>query len=140
VGGLYSELMTRAPGCVRAWRGDGRFIDVGRPADYLAAALTLTEGPNQQGRLVAAGADVAAGAVLSQTIVWPGARIGPRCRLHRCIIAGGATLDEGVEAEDCVIVPARGLSPRATDAVVGTTLVTPIAATPHAAARTGSTP
>jgi mannose-1-phosphate guanylyltransferase len=138
VGGLYSDLIAERPGSVRVWRGHGRFIDVGRPADYLAAAITLAGDPPRESRLVSAGATIAPDARLTETIVWPGARVGRHCRLHRCIVAGAVDLADGFQADHCVVVPATGLAPRATDTVAGEHLIARFAPAIDAGTSAGS--
>lgn len=125
VGGVYRQLMREAPGAVRAFITHGRFIDVGRPEDYLAAALLLSGEPGG-----APGCDprarVEATASVTESVVWPGAQVGANCRLHQCIVAD-ARVPDGLSATRCTIVPAAGVEPRAGDHVVDGCLVAPFA-------------
>lgn len=125
VGTVYRDYLRTRPGAVRAFRTWGRFIDVGRPADYLATALLLATEPGS-GPLLDPTADVADAAEVSESIVWPGARIGAGCRLHRCIVTD-VRVPDGLSAERACLVPAGGLAPRPGDRVVGECLVTPFA-------------
>ena len=120
---VYRRRLSTAPGAVRAFRCGGRFLDVGRPADYLEAALALAASPND---LVSPGADVAPSAHLDETIVWPGAVIGPDVSLARCIVSDGVRVPRGFTLEGRVIVPADGLVPRAGDTVLEGMLVSPL--------------
>lgn len=119
---VYRDLLASAPGAVRVFKGTGRFLDVGRPSDYLEAARLLAADP---GDLVSPGAAVADSATLSDTIVWDGARVGPSARLTRCIVTDGVEVPAGFTAEDRVIVPAEGLEAREGDEVVGDLLLCP---------------
>jgi NDP-sugar pyrophosphorylase family protein len=124
VGRVYAERLRKCPGSVRAFRGHWRFLDVGRPSEYLAAALVLANG--EAARLVSAGARISGSAVVVDSIVWPGARVGDRARLTRCIVSDGVAIPAGTEARDAVIVPAAGLTPRQHDRVEHGLLICPI--------------
>jgi mannose-1-phosphate guanylyltransferase len=124
VGRVYAERLRACPGSVKAFRGEGRFLDVGRPAEYLAAALTLAEGHVE--RLVDPGADIDASAHVVDSIVWQGARIGAGARLARCIVSDGVFVPRGFDASDAVIVPGEGLAPRAGDRRAHGMLICPL--------------
>ena len=53
---VYRRRLVTAPGAVRVHRCTGRFLDVGRPSDYLAASLAVAERPEA---LVCRGAEIA---------------------------------------------------------------------------------
>ncbi len=115
VGRVYADRLTACPGSVRAFRGTGRFLDVGRPAEYLAAALALAG--DRPGLLVSAGARVASSAHVTDSIVWPGANVEDNVRLSRCIVSDGVRLPRGFQAREATIVPVGDLEPRARDRV-----------------------
>ena len=121
---VYRDRLTSVPGTVRAFRGTGRFLDVGRPADYLDAAIAMARGGD--GDLVDPGAEVAATACLRETIVWPGAVIGPGATLTRCIVSDDVEIPAGFAADGRVIVPASDLVPRAGDRVEAGLLICPL--------------
>jgi NDP-sugar pyrophosphorylase family protein len=121
---VYRDRLRSAPGTVRAFRGGGRFLDVGRPADYLAAALAVAA--RGQSDLVSQGARVADTARLEQTIVWARAVIRPHASLTRCIVGDGVRVPDGFTARDRVIVPAGDLTPRPGDRVEGGLLLCPM--------------
>ena len=83
VSGLYRDLVSESPGSVMIWPVDAPFLDVGTPADYLAAVLGL------------AGADV----VIEGT-----AAVDPSATLHRCVVWGGARVGAGARLTDCVVM------------------------------------
>jgi NDP-sugar pyrophosphorylase family protein len=120
---VYRDRLVSAPGAVRAFRGTGRFLDVGRPSDYLAAALAVAAAPED---LVSRRATVASTATLRDTIVWPDAVIGPEAALARCIVADAAVVPRGFVAEACVIVPSAGLEPRDRGRVEAELLLCPL--------------
>jgi NDP-sugar pyrophosphorylase family protein len=121
---VYRDRLTSAPGTVRAFRGTGRFLDVGRPADYLDAALAMAR--HGDADLVCPGAQVAATARLRDTIVWPWAVIGSGATLTRCIVSDGVEIPAGFAAEGRVIVPASGLVPREDDRIEAGLMICPL--------------
>jgi NDP-sugar pyrophosphorylase family protein len=121
---VYRDRLRSAPGAVRAFRGTGRFLDVGRPADYLAAALAVAR--NGQADLSSPGATIDGTASLCDTIVWPGAVVGARAILSRCIVSDGVRVPDGFAARDRVLVPAAGLTPRPGDGVEAGMLLCPL--------------
>jgi NDP-sugar pyrophosphorylase family protein len=125
VGATYREMVRRAPGALRGFRTWARFIDVGRPPDYLAAALALA-GEAGSGPLCDPAARIAADAQVTDSVVWPGAVVGAGCRLHRCVVTD-VRVPDGLQAEASTLVAADGLSPRSRDRLVGGCLVAPFA-------------
>ncbi len=98
VAGLYRELVAASPGAVRAYRVDAAFLDVGTPADYLDACLTL-DGGASGGVIVEpphsadeTPAVIHPSAVLRDCVVWPGATVGPGVRLERCVVLARETV------------------------------------------------
>jgi ADP-glucose pyrophosphorylase len=64
-----------------------------------AAALTSPAGERQP-------ASASARSAVVDTVVWPGATIGPDVELERCIVLTGAEVPAGLRARSCVITPA----------------------------------
>jgi NDP-sugar pyrophosphorylase family protein len=116
---LYRAMLRERPGGVRGWRTRADFVDIGTPADYLAASLRLAGGDARC--LVSASASTQPTSQLERTIVWDRARIGhdvqltecivtddvpvpPRARYHRAVLTrhppSGARDDAGVWAYD----------------------------------------
>lgn len=110
VAGLYRDLVARQQGRIRVFPVSTSFVDVGTPADYLAAALAVGTPPPGHARARRSVVDA-----LSRTVVWTSARCAPDVRLRNCIVAGDVTLPMGFEAENAVIVPVSIV--RAADAV-----------------------
>jgi NDP-sugar pyrophosphorylase family protein len=117
VHGLYGQRLAAAGAAIFGWRAQTAFLDVGTPADYLKAALEWSRA--DPARLVAADASIDPSAAISQSIVWPGARVGAGARLDRCIVAGRALVPAGFAARDAVIVPASIVKPGEDAAVAG---------------------
>lgn len=98
VHGLYPSLIAKRPEAIRLFKTGAEFFDIGSPRDYLDTAVTLAsrEGvPLDRGH----DCDVAADAVLTNTILWDRVRVG-----------AGATLTECVVADDVVIPPGAKFS------------------------------
>lgn len=99
IGGLYDELLAvRSEGrgaAIHAHRVDDQFLDIGTPADYLAASLTVARREGYRSLPVGAGSTVDPTASLTRTVVWDDAVVGAGCRLDECIVADGVTLPPG---------------------------------------------
>jgi mannose-1-phosphate guanylyltransferase len=87
---LYPALVSSGSKQLCGWRVTRPFTDVGTPSDYLRAALAASPADSD-----------------AHSVIWPGARVGKRARLTRCIVAGDVSLPDGFEARDAVLVPAR---------------------------------
>lgn len=83
VSGIYRDLVAEAPGAVKVWPVSASFLDVGTPADYLSAVLSLAR------------VDV----FVEGTGV-----IDPSATLHRCVVWDGATVGAGARLTDCVAI------------------------------------
>ncbi|MCY3845205.1 MAG: NDP-sugar synthase [Acidobacteria bacterium] len=112
VGGLYDRLLRspggNGPGVIRAHAGSARFLDVGTPSDYLAACIAVAEEEGQGAPAPGAGSEVHPTAVLTRTVVWNRAVIGPRCRLEDCIVTDDVHLPAGTELRGAVCVARAG--------------------------------
>ena len=148
VGGLYDRLAGCSgdgPGGIRALGVRARFLDVGTPADYLAACAAVAEEEEEQGAPTpGAGSVVHPTAVLTNTVVWDRVVIGPRCRLDDCIVTDGVDLPAGTALRRAICV-ARETAPGTTDdrtasprvqraGVIGNARVFALSAAPAAAA------
>jgi mannose-1-phosphate guanylyltransferase len=86
VGGVYRDALAMRPGCIRAWKTSGEFIDVGTPRDYFEAATGALTGPRV-------------------TVIWPGASVDARAELDRCIVTTGVSVPPGFRATDVMLLP-----------------------------------
>jgi mannose-1-phosphate guanylyltransferase len=71
--------------------GDGRWIDIGTPASYLAANLERMP----PGGLVDPGTVVSPSAEVTESVVGHGANIGANARVHRSVVLPGAVVPPG---------------------------------------------
>jgi mannose-1-phosphate guanylyltransferase len=109
VGAHYPSLIARHPGSVSAFRSRATFHDIGTPADYLTACLSLSKGDAD--RLVGAGSRVAEGAVVVRSVLWDDVEIGPGARVSDCVVMGGARVPPGFEVARQVVAPDLSLTP-----------------------------
>jgi len=102
VAGVYRELVRTEPGAVHVWTVEAPFLDVGTPADYIAAVLH-TAGT---GRVVVEGASVVdASAVLTRCVVWDDATVGANANLTGCVVLSGAHVPPNTNATGQVFIP-----------------------------------
>jgi NDP-sugar pyrophosphorylase family protein len=101
VAGLYRDLVLDSPGDVRVWPVDAPFLDVGTPADYIAAVLrtagtdgAVIEPPSRGGNA----AFVHPSAVLTRCVVWEGGMVGAGAHLTECVVLTGAHVPAGTTA------------------------------------------
>lgn len=121
---LYPAMIGQAPRSVAAFVSSATFRDIGTPADYLRTSLDLAA--REGDRLVSEGARIDPAATLQHTIVWDDVSVGPRTRLTRCIVAGGARIPAGARYANCTIVPSHGVVAAEGDRVDGDLLVRPL--------------
>jgi NDP-sugar pyrophosphorylase family protein len=107
IGSLYKELVKENLGHVRAFLCDADFWDVGTPADYLNACLSIgtAEGkPHQIGR----GSVIDGSARVVDSVIWDDVSIGAGAALERCVVADGVTIPAGASFRNCAMIQRRG--------------------------------
>jgi NDP-sugar pyrophosphorylase family protein len=92
---LYPALIAERPGCVRAFRSQARFRDIGTPADYLETALAMARERGLEAPPAGRGCRIAPDARVERSIVWDDVSIGARAVLVECIVADGVTIPAG---------------------------------------------
>ena len=107
VAGLYRDLVLQQPGSVCVRPVDATFVDVGTPADYLAAALR-TAGTGES--VVDGASQVHRSAVLTRCVVWAGATVGAGAQLTDCVVLSGAHVPAGAVVSGSVIEPEQSTS------------------------------
>jgi mannose-1-phosphate guanylyltransferase len=113
---LYLQMIEERFGSLRAWRVHDRFVDVGTPRDYLEAVNAA----------LAASPSSPAGAGVTRSVVWPGARLASDVELDECVVAGPVILPAGFWARQSVLVPAALLRPGEEIPTVGDVAVFPL--------------
>ncbi|MGI8672432.1 MAG: sugar phosphate nucleotidyltransferase [Luteitalea sp.] len=97
---IYPALMAERPGAVRGVVFDARFQDVGTLDDYRRTCLALAG--DALGNVRSRGAVIADGAVVRESIVWPGAIVPAGCMLERVVVTGHVPLAPGTRLTDVV--------------------------------------
>jgi len=107
IGALYKELVKDNLGHVRAFLCDAEFWDVGTPADYLEACLSIgmTEGAVSQ---VGRRSIVESSARVTDTVIWDDVTVGAGATLERCIVADGVAIPAGARFSNCAIIQRDG--------------------------------
>ena len=99
VAGIYRDMVREAPGSVMVWPVDAPFLDVGTPADYLSAVLSLAS----TDVVIEGDSVVDASATLHRCVVWREARVGAGARLTDCVVMSGADVAPGTIATGRVL-------------------------------------
>lgn len=99
VSGLYRDMVRETPGSVMVWPVEAPFLDVGTPADYLAAVFSLA-GTDV---VIEGASKVDPSATLQRCVVWQGANVGARARLTDCVVLPGADIAPGTTATGQVL-------------------------------------
>jgi NDP-sugar pyrophosphorylase family protein len=106
IGALYKDLVKEQLGHVRAFLCDCDFLDVGTPADYLDACLSIgrAEGPLRPGR----GSVVDPSARITDSVIWDEVSVGAGATLERCIVADGVHVPAGASFRNCAMIQRDG--------------------------------
>ena len=130
IGGLYDGLLPvpedDGAARIRTCRVGDEFLDVGSPADYLAASLAVARREGHETLPVGAGSTIHPTASLSRTAVWDNAGVGAGCRLDECIVADGVSLPAGTILRRRICVPAETAGRREGRSIVGNAVVHPL--------------
>ena len=107
IGSLYKDLVKENLGHVRAFLCEADFLDVGTPADYLDACLSIgkAEGDFPQ---IGRGSIVDRTARLIDTVVWDDAVVGKDAILDRCVVADGVKILSGARFRNCAMIQRDG--------------------------------
>jgi len=107
IGALYKDLVKDNLGHVRAFLCDADFWDVGTPADYLDACLSIgaSEGNLRQ---IGRGSVVDGSARIVDSVIWEDVTVGAGAALERCIVADGVTIAAGASFRNSAIIESGG--------------------------------
>jgi mannose-1-phosphate guanylyltransferase len=108
VAGVYRTLIADKPGSVRAFLTTGDFHDVGTPADYLEAALSIGLAEGRPSAQIGERAAVDRSARITDSILWDDVEVGPGAVLDRCIVADGVHIPAGRSFRNCAIIQSGG--------------------------------
>jgi NDP-sugar pyrophosphorylase family protein len=107
IGALYKDLVKENLGHVRAFLCAADFWDVGTPADYLEACLSIgaSEGAATQ---VGRGSVIDASARVADSVIWDDVTVGAGASLERCIVADDVEIPAGGRFSNCAIIQRDG--------------------------------
>jgi NDP-sugar pyrophosphorylase family protein len=103
IGSLYKELVKEDLGHVRAFLCDADFWDVGTPADYLDACLSIAKAEGD-GLQIGRGSVVDQSARVTDSVIWDAVRVGADATIERCVVADGVTIPSGARFRNCAII------------------------------------
>lgn len=107
IGALYKELVKENLGHVRAFLSSADFWDVGTPADYLDACLSIgkSEGDILQ---IGKGSVIDQSARIAESVIWDDVSVGAGATLERCVVADGVTIPSGASFRNRAIIQREG--------------------------------
>ena len=106
--GVYRQLIAERPGSVRAFLAQGDFWDVGTPADYLDAALTIAGREEYRAPQIGSGSRVDQTARVIDSVIWDNVAVGAGARLERCVVADNVKIPAGASFRNCAIIQGEG--------------------------------
>jgi mannose-1-phosphate guanylyltransferase len=106
---LYPSLVARDPGCIRLFRTEAEFMDIGTPADYLNTALVIG---NREG-LSRAGVRgrIHVSARVERSVLWDDVVVEEGAMLKECVVADGVVVPADTSWHGVTLrVPTRELA------------------------------
>jgi mannose-1-phosphate guanylyltransferase len=126
VGGVYDGLIARERGSVRAFRGHGRFRDIGTVADYLDTCRAVAREEGLAGIPAGRGTRIDPAARIEDSVLWDDVSIGPGAVLEHCVVGDAVTIPAGARFAGQAIVAAACGEPGPSDTIAGDLLISPI--------------
>jgi NDP-sugar pyrophosphorylase family protein len=107
VGGVYKDLVKENLGHVRAFLCAADFWDVGTPADYLDACLSIGKA---EGDVLQIGrrSVIERSARVTDSVIWDDVTIGDGATIERCVVADGVKIPSGASFRNCAIIQRDG--------------------------------
>jgi NDP-sugar pyrophosphorylase family protein len=104
IGGVYQALIAQKPGSVRGYPCAADFWDVGTPADYLDAALSIGKAEGHASVQIGKDSRVDGSALIAESVIWENVEIGADVTLDRCVVADNVKIPAGVSFQNCAII------------------------------------
>jgi len=107
IGSVYKGLVKESLGNVRAFLCAADFWDVGTPADYLEACLSIGKA---EGDVLQVGrrSVIERSAKVTDSIIWDDVTIGAGATIERCVVADGVKIPSGASFRNCAIIQRDG--------------------------------
>jgi NDP-sugar pyrophosphorylase family protein len=103
---LYGSLLRDEPGSVRGWCTRASFVDIGTPADYLRAHLTLAAEERVPLPSIGRRCSIARSSRITASVLWDDVIVGERVLLDRCVVGDGARIPTGKAFANAAITAA----------------------------------
>ena len=103
IGGVYTQLVKNDLGAVRAFLCDADFWDVGTPADYLEACLSVGRAEGHTSH-VGQRSTIDPSAKVVNSVIWDDVSVGAGALLERCIVADGVRIPSGASFRNCAMI------------------------------------
>jgi NDP-sugar pyrophosphorylase family protein len=101
---VYRTLIAERPGSICAFLTKGEFWDVGTPADYLEATLSVGAAEGVSSPQIGHHSRVAKDAQVTSTVIWDEVEVGEGASLDRCVVADGVKIPPGARFRSCAII------------------------------------
>jgi NDP-sugar pyrophosphorylase family protein len=96
IGGIYSALVARTPGAIRAFRCHASFFDIGTAADYLDTCLAFGRAEGLGDVLAGARTAVEPGAHVARSVLWDDVAVAAGAAVDECVVADGVRIPAGL--------------------------------------------
>ena len=100
--GLYDSLLSRQQ--IAAHPVDGRFLDIGTPADYLTATRIMGAAEAHADPSLGLRCFINPSARVTRSVLWDDVTIGSNCRVADCVVTDGVQLPDGVTLKGQAVV------------------------------------
>ena len=108
IGGLYDPIARADHSMIRAHNVSPTFREIGTPADYLAASLSMASTEGHPSLPFGSRSQVDPTASLTRTAVWDDVVIGAGCHLIDCVVTDGVRLADNSTYESQVLIATDG--------------------------------
>ena len=105
---VYRSLIAAKPGSIRAFLAHGDFWDVGTPADYLDACLSIGRQEGVASPQIGHGSKVDPSARVVDSVMWEDVEVAAGATLERCVVADGVHIPSGRSFRNCAIIQSGG--------------------------------
>lgn len=107
LGAVYKGLVKENLGNVRAFLCAADFWDVGTPADYLDACLSIGKA---EGDVLQIGrrSVIERSAKVTDSVIWDDVTVGAGATIERCVVADGVKIPSGASFRNCAIIQRNG--------------------------------
>jgi NDP-sugar pyrophosphorylase family protein len=124
--GVYPALIAAQPHAIRGFVCEAPFVEIGTPADYLAANAAIAAEEGADAYAPGRRCTIAASARVTRSILWDEVTVGDEAIVDQCILADGVTVPRGAQWSRLAVVRANGQAPQGQERLEGDQLVVAI--------------